>query len=621
MPYELNGRLTGLVCSDCPAPLANTIVRLYRLPQLDIIDVTHGTSADSRYNFKALNESQVKEKQQLLVGEGKTDDNGNFEVQFIDEYDGGPLQMDVRFPQAPDGQAFTQTPDAQQFTIDVFQPKWIQRPDNIRAVHDVELLSRYWCRILEFFGLWVICGTVLDEDCENRVPNVLVKACDRDLIQDDPLGEATTNGEGKFLIYYRNKDFTRTPLSPLFNKEAGSPDVYFSVQIPGSDIFLLKENRNRGLDKDRKDIPRCFCVRLCVEAPNPGGGTPDVDPLFTHVGNYDIRTDFDANGLTSVGQCAFHNTIDLNGIKPNGGGLAWEYRFQFQRVGGTMPEALTGGIIGAGLISPHTIIGQVMTKKVDSSTATTTYEWDYYYVNNPSKPFNVTPDGDGWVRVPTLNSVSTAGTVTTTVIFFGNSRLVRLNTEQLFKKDIDLTTPPPAYLAGDALPAGTKLVPPSPTYRISFESRLVGSSTIAYAESLDKIVISNLSFQQARHPYWGNASGTLEPVCMLDLDELLNGSGCDKITNSLTVSYTAYHPHINEVTLWVEGKAPASTPAFSTSPTPDATGEARAKNITPFNVNLLDPCAYILWLRVSLNLTNGYQRPDPTYDRIAFCVG
>jgi hypothetical protein len=621
MPYQLTGKLSASICTDCPTPLANVIVRLYRLPDLNISDVTHATAANPGDNFLALTEAHVKEKQELLVAEGKADENGKYQVSFIDGYDGGPLQLDVRFEQAPDGKDFEEKPESQQFSLDVFQPRWRQRPDLIQAVHEIELVSRYWCRILEIFGLWVICGTVLDENCKNRVPNVQVKACDRDLIQDDPLGEALTNGEGKFRIYYRRKDFTRTPLSPLFNSEAGSPDVYFTVQIPGSDIFLLEESRNRGLQPDRRDIPRCFCVRLCVEEPAQDPDTPDVDPLFTHVGSYDIRTDFDANGLTTADQCAFHNTIDLNGIKPNGGGLAWEYRFLFQRVGGSMPEALTGGIIGGSLISSGTVIGQVMTKTVDSSTSTTTYDWENFYVNNPSKPFNVMPDGDGWVRVPNLNSVVTSGPITTTTIFFGNSRLIRLNTHQLFEKNYDLTTPAPAYLAGDALPAGTKPVPPSPTYRFTFESRLVGSSTPAYTESLDKIVISNLAFTQERHPYWGNSSGTLENVCMLDLEEMRLGSGCDKITNTLTVSYTAYHPHIKEVSLWVEGNAPASTPAFSTSPTPDATGEALAKGITPFNVNLLSPCAYILWLRVSLRLTNGYQKPDPTHDRIAFCVG
>ena len=224
------------------------------------------------------------------------------------------------------------------------------------------------------------------------------------------------------------------------------------------------------------------------------------------------------------------------------------------------------------------------------------------------------PADPGWIVVPSENTLTTAGGTTTQTTFFANQHMANIDTRKLFEALRDVA----AHQAGDPLPASAKPVPPSPTFRIIFEARVAGSAAVSHSNALDKIVISNLTFVQTRHPYWSGGVANLPAVCMLDINELKVGSGCDKINNTLTLSYSAYHPYTDNVKLWVEGNLPPGT--WATNPVPDASGDARAKHVTPFFANLLNPCAYILWLRISLRLTNGINRPDPVYDHIAFCI-
>jgi hypothetical protein len=51
------------------------------------------------------------------------------------------------------------------------------------------------------FGAWVICGRVTVCDTGAPVAAVKVSAFDVDWLQDDPLGAAITDTNGKFRIY------------------------------------------------------------------------------------------------------------------------------------------------------------------------------------------------------------------------------------------------------------------------------------------------------------------------------------------------------------------------------------------------------------------------------------
>jgi hypothetical protein len=93
---------------------------------------------------------------------------------------------------------------------------------------------------------------------------VQVTAYDADWIQDDCLGSATTDDEGKFRIDYAQADFLQTPLSPIINYEQGGPDLYFTVESPTGQI-LLKEPKTQGNSPERIDAGHCTYVELAVE--------------------------------------------------------------------------------------------------------------------------------------------------------------------------------------------------------------------------------------------------------------------------------------------------------------------------------------------------------------------
>ena len=68
MAYILRGKLCGLICSECPEPLSNVIVRLYR--SRDAQNVTALAVANPKETFAILTEEQVKEN--LMFGSDKT---------------------------------------------------------------------------------------------------------------------------------------------------------------------------------------------------------------------------------------------------------------------------------------------------------------------------------------------------------------------------------------------------------------------------------------------------------------------------------------------------------------------------------------------------------------------
>jgi hypothetical protein len=67
-----------------------------------------------------------------------------------------------------------------------------------------------------------VTGLVIDRDTRQRLSEVRVEAWDKDLIFDDRLAEATTDGLGRFLLEFRQTRFQDC----LFDRE---PDLYFKI--------------------------------------------------------------------------------------------------------------------------------------------------------------------------------------------------------------------------------------------------------------------------------------------------------------------------------------------------------------------------------------------------------
>lgn len=289
-----------------------------------------------------------------------------------------------------------------------------------------------------------------------------------------------------------------------------------------------------------------------------------------------------------------------------------EYRFQHGKYSGGTLGSLTD--VEAPMIVP-TIIGQLEYWNFNAALSVWEIASEDYWINNPGATYNVTVKPGGWIEVPRVNDM---GLPPAPGIgkFIPNSWLLKLDTTQLVDEFFDLTVAP-VQLAGDNIPAGQK--PETHTYSLIFEAREVGSAAISDTNALNKIIISNLNYKYNRHPGWAPSTPTHPDVCMLDIREMvIAGSGCGTMSNDLHALFTAYHPFTDQVTVYFEGNPPL--PAAYTPPL--TAGEAASGSSGYlFDISALGPCAYIIWLKIELNLTQGWGRiPDYRFwDHIAFC--
>ena len=633
MSYIFKGKLAGYICSHCPESLSDVMVRLYR-HRLDQ-DATMLAVSSPKDTFAILTDEEVAAKAPLLIAEAKTDINGNFlfDLSNAKDYKGEAFEVDVHCETVPHRKPGRKPPAPLQFSITTLQPIWRQADNALIAAWDYCIPNRFWCMVRRRLGAWTICGEVTV--CQSKVPvaGVKVVAFDTDWIQDDEIGSAFTDGAGRFRIDYLVEDFEKTPFSPLINLEwVSGPDLYFRIETPGGTV-LLNEPRSRGRDPDRSNAGNCFCLGLCVDKP-PVDGTNPI-PLFTHVGQYrvdPINHDFTPDGLTTAGNLAFTDTIPLIGLIPNGSAPApLEYHF---RVAEYDP---TGTILGAvsdmdpAMISP-TVIGQL--EYFDWNAATTAFvlRSANYWANNPGVPpttihrnglpnitiqLNQAVKPGGWIEVPRQNDLVPNGQG----LFVGGFvSMVQLDTAKLTNEFFDLTAPPPVLNAGEAVPSTKKSR--MHRFKLFFEAREVGAIPILAANVLEKIVLSNIHYTQHHHPNWAGYVDTRRAAVLVDVAELaIPGSGCNKVTDHVHALFTVCHPYLGNVSVYIEGQTPPALPAPISPAIMD--GEA----VSPlgghdFNIAVQPKCAYILWLRVTLNLTYGYGPFLPDYyDHVAFCKG
>lgn len=610
MRYTFTGRLQGSICAECSDPLSNVKVRLYRLRKEQ--DVVSLATVAAKETISVLAATDVESKKSSLLAEAQTDAQGRFvfELGEGDDYQGEAFELDVYCETVPGRKPSKTEYPPLQFTVTTLHLKWRDAEDGVAATWEYTLAPRIWCGIRARFGAWVICGQLTV--CNTKIPvqGVRVRAFDVDWLQDDALGSAMTDATGRFRIDYVSEDFKQTPLSPWINWEmVGGPDLYFRVET-SSGTPLLIEARSRGRDSDRENVGPCFCVQLCLdEQPETPG--EHTYPLFTKVGQYRVTTDFTADGYTIAGGYAFTRTIPLRGILPDGAdSTAMEYRFRVGKYSGGTLGTLSE--VDPSMIAP-TIIGQL--EKWIWNGSFWQIDSEDYWVNKPGEPHNVTVKPGGWIEVPRENDLGSPFAPGVGK-FIPNSWLIKLNTKKLVDESFDLTTAP-AQEAGDSIPPASKS--DVHTFSIVFEAREVGPHPISDTNALSKIVISNTEYTYDRHPGWAPSTPTEEAVCMLDIKEMVvAGSGCGTLNTELHALYTAYHPHADLVQLYFEGNAPLP-PSFL--PTLSG-GEAVSGSAGQFfDITALAPCAYILWMRIDLNLTRGWGRiPDyRIWDKIAFC--
>jgi hypothetical protein len=353
--YSLHGNLRGVLCGECSEPLSGVKVRIYRLRSDQ--DAARLAVAEPKDTFRVLSAEEIRAKQDRLLAEFDTDDKGAFLARFDENsgYQGDAFEIDVWCGTVPRRRLEPPPKDPAQFSITVVQPQWRERKDGLVAVWEHALSQRFWCLLRSLFDAWTICGRVTVCGTGRPAVGVRVLAFDRDWLSDDPLGIATSDGDGRFRIDYLGADFRR---GTWLNVElVGGPDVYFRLESPSGEI--VQEPPNTGRNPGRENIGPCFCIELCVK------DEPIVSHAwFTRIGDFSINSDISpTTGLTLAAQPAgfpnahggpgfgFYSSLKLVGDCPTTHpvtGAAMRYRFGTRPSGSAAaPAWLTGSAVVA----------------------------------------------------------------------------------------------------------------------------------------------------------------------------------------------------------------------------------------------------------------------------------
>ncbi|MGB5942482.1 MAG: hypothetical protein WBG71_06330 [Leeuwenhoekiella sp.] len=628
MLYSITGRLHSAGCDSRDHLLPNTPIKLYALQENAVTSASLAT-AQPKEVARVLSEKEQKSRSGKLLGQTTTDDQGNFSVRFDDgqvEYVGGPVEIVLDYDQIPDYGQGDVSPhrgfEAFEVLIDVFQPKWRETDNALIASYQLRLTQRVYCDILARLDIWVICGTLLNCESQQPLPGIEVIAMDDDVITDDLLGSATTDANGRFCIFYRSKDFKKTFLSPIINVETpifplgNGPDVYFKYAVGGSEFFA--EDPSEAQKTGRKNVSNCLCVSLCLDE-EPGNGGNDYPTAFYHIGyarqyhpvlNIDPatgRTTGKANG--GWNNKAFYDDLDLRGsLTQKMNGQPAEYLFQYAEV--SDPSVPVSSIpasswtdVTPGDVAP-TVIGTRITQLFP------VIEFVTYGINDPSADFNEGFNGN-WIIVPQYTGLPN--------ISF-NGSLIKLISANLAGGFVDKS----------ALVPGNSSAPLEINryFALRMKKREAGNPASEVDAGFSRpIAIFNTIYQDVpQGGSWAPAASSDElGIATLDLQELVTGGGCGKITDSLTVNYTAANPNLGNLSLSMSGPGGPHNfePVAFTTPGEEAHGTSLytgANNtVDPNDVANLPNCAFEIRLNTTLHLTNGENNHPGIWDRVLFC--
>lgn len=438
-------------------------------------------------------------------------------------------------------------------------------------------------------GLFAHCHLICEWLCTWRCVRVCLLLCRRFPIEPigDPLGEAfafaqaTARLAANAAVLHRLGDAVAKADPETFGAVVGELQLgRFCIQLCH---WLCRL------------ICRRFCVCVCpprsaayfirigqyeyAEVYPPGGTTPRID------------SEIGGTGLTSDTR-AFFQTVRLNGgYSLQTGAPQMEYRFETittDAAGNPSPATVSWQPVLAGATAP-TIIGYRLV----------------FFPTLRFVPVFAALDTQGWIQVPLSSPV-----------YVPTGDLLMLDTRAL------TGTP---HLDETGIVAGAHASHPLAEdvyFGIRMRVRNVGDPASEFdAGTCHHIAIDNTLYDNVTHqPDWRNLTdppGDLA-VYLVDIQELLGHRRCGQITDKLTVLYTAAHPNLGATTLRMDGPGGpygfTLTPGAASSPT-DFFGTATLNK----PVKDLEPCAYLVTLRVEVLLTDGDHVPVPRFDQIPFC--
>ena len=195
MLFNLSGRFSGRRCDDCLQPLFPGTLHIYRTSLNEQVgSAVNANVKDTLVEIKAEDYARIEIKPEASVA---LEADGTYTVEWQGEalnYKEEALSLVLELPfQAPMEGPEKKFP-TRYIALTSIQPVWDRSDAASYANFSYVISPALYCRILEWFDLWVICGQVTDCKTKRPLSGVSVTAKDCDVITDDTLGTATTNG-------------------------------------------------------------------------------------------------------------------------------------------------------------------------------------------------------------------------------------------------------------------------------------------------------------------------------------------------------------------------------------------------------------------------------------------
>ncbi len=210
---------------------------------------------------------------------------------------------------------------------------------------------------------------------------------------------------------------------------------------------------------------------------------------------------------------------------------------------------------------------------------------------------------DTWIKVPQLSNF----------VVNTNGLLIKLISSKLMSGTVNMA----GLLPGNDT-AGTQPLQNNRYFKLRMLKREEGNAaTEAIAGTSKEIALFNLQYSSVpQFGSWLPGTSTERGIACLDIKEM-TGIGCGKITNALTVKYTAANPNLGNVRVTMTGPGgPHVFPAIAHNTIGE---EAHGEVAYGGNVAALPNCAYIVYVHADIKLTNGEVTHHDIWDRMAFC--